>query len=75
MGDIVIGPDGELVVKNIPKGAVRGKGGALIIPKKERGKNIDLRVLRKIIKEMYRVMPEEIKAKMKPKVKVMVELL
>lgn len=60
----------------LPKGVVRDpKSKALIIKKKDRGMNIDLRIFRKIIKEIYRVLPEESKEKMKPKVKMMVELL
>lgn len=60
----------------LPEGAVRDpNSGAIIIKKKARGKNIDLRIFRKIIKEMYRVLPEESKEKMKEKVRIMVELL
>lgn len=60
----------------LPKGVVRDpKSGALIVKKKDRGKNIDLRIFRKILKEMWRIMPEESKEKAKETVKIMVELL
>jgi len=58
------------------KGIIRDpKSGALIFKKQAKGKNIDLRILRKIILEFYRVMPEESKNKLKRNVKIMLENL
>jgi len=51
------------------------RSGALILPKKEHGKHIDTRIMRKILLEIYRVLPDESKQSMKPKVRQMLELL
>lgn len=60
----------------LPKGVVRDpKSGALIVKNKDRGKNIDLRIFRKIIKEIYNVLTPEMKEKMKPSVRTMIKLL
>lgn len=60
----------------MPEGAYRDpKTDAIIFKKEARGKNIDIRIIRKILLEMYRVLPEESKQRMKPKVKLMIEKL
>lgn len=63
-------------MKELPKGARRdSKSGAIIFSKKSKGTHIDPRILRKIILEMYRVMSQDTKEKMKPEVRKMLELL
>ena len=49
--------------------------GALIFKKKSKGKNIDQRVVRKILLEIYRVLPEESKKQIKRNVRIMLENL
>lgn len=61
---------------DLPPGSKRdSQSGAIVFKKSERGKHIDPRILRKIILEIYRVLPEESKNKIKKTVRVMLELL
>lgn len=63
-------------MNKLPKGARRDENsGAIVFKKTERGKHIDIRIIRKIILELYRVLPDESKKKMKPKVVFMLENL
>jgi len=61
--------------KSLPKGSYRDKSGAIVFKKTERGKNIDPRIIRKILLEFYRLMSDDQKKQMKHKVKMMLELL
>jgi len=63
-------------MNSLPKNAKRDpKSGALVFKKTAKGTTVDLRIIRKILLDFYRVMPEESKSKLKPEVKKMIELL